>query len=270
LSEFEEKDTSDPSLGTVTTTTSGHIFNIHIARPEKRNAFTPSMFAAMEAAYAELDANDDLWVGLVTFEGAHTTAGLDLPMFFGSMQSGNSARDPDRLDVFALNRRVSKPIVMAVQGITFTIGLEMMLAADIVVAADDCRFCQMEPKRGLGVFAGGNFRQIERAGWGNAMYHLLRADGFGAERALALGYVQEVHAPGEHLTAARRIADEIAANAPIAVQYIKKASVAYLLHGEQAAIDMIPEMRQATSSSEDAKEGMASFMEKRPPVFRGR
>ena len=78
---------------------------------------------------------------------------------------------------------------MAVQGITFTIGLEMMLAADISIAADDCRFCQMEPKRGLGVVGGGNFRQVERAGWGNAMYHLLRADEFGAERALQLGYV---------------------------------------------------------------------------------
>ncbi len=261
---------SDPTLGTVTARTDGHVYHVHVARPKKRNAFTPQMFADMEAAYAELDGNDALWVGLVTFEGAHTTAGLDLPLFFGNMQSGDRDADQDRVDVFALKRRCRKPIVMAVQGITYTIGIEMMLAADIVIAADDCRFCQMEPRRGLGVFAGGNIRQIQRAGWGNAMYHLLRADEFGAKRALELGYVQEVHPPAEHRARAHAIALEIAANAPIAIQYIKRASLEYLLHGEQAAIDMIPEMRLATSTSEDAKEGLASFMEKRDPVFKGR
>ena len=262
---------SDPSLGTVRTETQGHVFKIHVGRVEKRNAFTPQMFAAMEAAYTELDRNDDLWVGVVLFDGDHTTAGLDLPLFFGNMQSDARADDGnDRLDVFALKARCRKPIVMAVQGITYTIGLEMMLAADIVIAASDCRFCQLEPKRGLGVFAGGNFRQIERAGWGNAMYHLLRADEFGAERALQLGYVQEVLAPDAHKARAMAVAEEIAANAPIAIQYIKRASLAYVLEGEQAAIDMIPEMRVATSSSEDAKEGMASFLERRDPVFQGR
>jgi enoyl-CoA hydratase len=265
---------SDSALGTVTADVDGHVYHIHVARPEKRNAFTPQMFTAMEMAYTELDRNPTLWVGLVTFEGGHTTAGLDLPLFFGSMQSDRREPDADDdangIDVFALKRRCSKPIVMAVQGITYTIGLEMMLAADIVVAADDCRFCQLEPKRGLGVFAGGNIRQIQRAGWGNAMYHLLRADEFGAARALDLGFVQEVRPPGEHIGRAREIADEIAANAPIAIQYIKKASVEYVLHGEQAAIDMIPAMRRATAGSEDAKEGMASFVERREAVFKGR
>ena len=265
---------SDPALGTVSVETDGHVRHIHVARPEKRNAFTPQMFTVMEDAYAELDGNPELWVGLVTFEGGHTTAGLDLPMFFGDMQSegrdAETSDDSSGIDVFALKRRCSKPIVMAVQGITYTIGLEMMLAADIVIAADDCRFCQMEPKRGLGVFAGGNIRQIQRAGWGNAMYHLLRADEFGAARALELGYVQEVHGAGQHVERARTIAHEIARNAPIAVQWIKKASVEYVLNGEEAAIDMIPEMRLATAGSEDAREGMASFVERRDPVFNGR
>ena len=79
----------------------------------------------------------------------------------------------DRPDAFALRRICSKPIVMAVQGITYTVGIEMMLAADIVVASEDCRFCQLEPKRGLAVFGGAHVRYIQRAGWGNAMYHLM-------------------------------------------------------------------------------------------------
>ena len=126
---------AEQNLGTVTTAFHDHILHIHVSRPEKRNAFTPLMFSEMEAAYAELDGRDELWVGVVTFEGGHTTAGLDLPLFFGNMQSGERTDDPDRIDVFALKRCCKKPIVMAVQGITYTIGLEMMLAADIVVAA---------------------------------------------------------------------------------------------------------------------------------------
>ncbi len=263
---------TDEDLGTITTEQNGHILEITVDRQAKRNAFTPKMFTEMQAAYTRLDEEDDLWVGLVKFAGEHTTAGLDLPKFFGDMQrSEDSNKKADELvDIFALKRRCTKPIVMAVQGITFTIGLEMMLAADISIAADDCRFCQMEPKRGLGVFAGGNFRQVERAGWGNAMYHLLRADEFGAERALQLGYVQEVHPAGKHIERARVIAQEIAANAPLAIQYIKQANLAYIKDGEEAAIALIPEMRRVTSSSEDAKEGMASFMERRPAEFKGK
>jgi enoyl-CoA hydratase/carnithine racemase len=264
---------TEEDLGAITTQQRGHILEILVDRQNKRNAFTPLMFEQMRAAYTKLDESEDLWAGLVLFAGDHTTAGLDLPKFFGGMQRDDAAGDAESdnaVDVFALKRRCSKPIVIAVQGITYTIGLEMMLAADIVIAADSCRFCQLEPKRGLGVFAGGNIRQIQRAGWGNAMYHLLRADEFDAARALQLGFVQEVHPPGQHIERARAIAEEIAANAPIAVQYIKRASMEYLLHGEEAAIAMIPEMRRATSSSEDAKEGMASFMERRPAVFKGR
>jgi enoyl-CoA hydratase/carnithine racemase len=262
---------TEEDLGTVTTEVNGHILEITIDRQKKRNAFTPEMFSQMQAAYTRLDETQELWVGLVKFAGDHTTAGLDLPKFIGDMQaSEDREKTTDVVDVFALNRRCSKPIVIAVQGITYTVGLEMMLAADIAIAADDCRFCQLEPKRGLAVFAGGNFRQVERAGWGNAMYHLLRADEFGAERALQLGYVQEVHPAGEHINRARVIAEEIAANAPIAIQYIKRANLEYIQNGEAAAIALIPEMRRVTSSSEDAKEGLASFMERRPAIFNGK
>ena len=263
---------ADEDLSQITTEENGHILEITVDRQNKRNAFTPEMFAEMQAAYTRLDEEDALWVGLVKFAGDHTTAGLDLPKFFGNMQRDDGPQEEadDVVDIFALKRRCSKPIVIAVQGITYTIGLEMMLAADIVIAADDCRFCQMEPKRGLGVFAGGNFRQVERAGWGNAMYHLLLANEFNADRALQLGYVQEVHPAGEHIDRARSIAEEIAGNAPLAIQYIKRANLEYIMNGEQAAIDLIPEMRQVTSSSEDAREGMASFMERRPAVFKGK
>ena len=186
------------------------------------------------------------------------------------MQSGQRDDTPDdRVDAFGLRRRCRKPLVMAVQGVTFTIGIEMMLAADIVIAAEDCRFCQMEPRRGLAVFGGAHVRYVQRAGWGNAMYHLLRADEFDAARALQIGFVQEVVPAGEQVQRAREIATEICANAPLAVQEIKRGANVYLEAGEQAAIDEIPTMRQRTANSRDFAEGMASFIEKRQPDFTG-
>ena len=91
----------------------------------------------------------------------------------------------------------TKPLVCAVQGICFTLGIELMLAADIVVAADDCRFAQIEVKRGIMPAGGATIRMVERAGWGNAQRYLLTGDEFGAAEALRLGFVQEVVPAGQ-------------------------------------------------------------------------
>ena len=204
--------------GQINTTLSDHIFTIEVDRKQKMNSFTPAMFDDLSSAFAELEANDDAWVGVLIFKGKHTTAGLDLPKFAGSMRDGSRDRDAaadERIDAFSISRRCSKPVVMAVQGVCFTIGIEMMLGLDIVVAADDTRFAQLEPKRGLAVFGGAHVRYVQRAGWGNAMYHLLRADEFDAARARELGMVQEVVPVGQQIDRAHELAQEIAACAPL-------------------------------------------------------
>ncbi len=259
--------------GRVTTSEEDHVLTIEVDREDKMNSFTPQMFDELSDAMTELEESDSAWVGVLTFKGKHTTAGLDLPKFAGSMRDGsrdeNAALDR-RVDAFSIRRRCSKPVIMAVQGVCYTIGIEMMLGLDIVVAAEDTRFCQLEPKRGLAVFGGAHVRYIQRAGWGNAMYHLLRADQFDAERALQLGMVQEVVPVGEQRNRARALALEICACAPLAVQEIKRAASIYLDSGERAAFDEIPAMRQKTANSEDFAEGIASFQEKRDAVFKGR
>lgn len=258
------------SDGVVRVERDGRILHIEVDRAEKMNGFTPEMFDALSDALTELDEDPALWAGVLTFAGPHTTAGLDLPRFAASMKSdAPDAAEDGRVDAFGLRRRCRKPLVMAVQGVTFTIGIEMMLAADIVVAAEDCRFCQMEPKRGLAVFGGAHVRYVERAGWGNAMYHLLRADEFDAPRAYALGFVQEVVPAGSQVPRARELAAEICRNAPLAVQEIKRGAAVYLEAGQNQAIGEIPAMRQRTAGSQDFEEGIASFREKREPRFTG-
>ena len=256
--------------GTVTTERDGHVLLMTVDRQKKMNSFTPEMFDQLSDALGALDRDPDLWVGVLQFAGKHTSAGLDLPRFFGPGAADRGAPDPDRIDAFSMHRRCSKPVVVAVQGLVLTIAIEMMLGCDVVIAADDCRFRQLEPKRGLAVFGGAHVRYVERAGWGNAMYHLLRADEFDAQRALQLGLVQEVVPAGEQRDRARQIAAEICECAPIAVQEIKRAALVYLEHGERAAFDEVPRMRERTVGTEDAREGMMSFVERRDAVFKGR
>jgi len=247
----------------------GRVFKIIIDNASKKNSFSPQMMAQMSDALTTLHNNDEYWVGVVCAEGSDFTAGLDMPKFFGPKAEKWGLKDGN-IDVFGLANRCRKPIVTAVQGIVFTIGIEMMLAGDIVVAADDCRFCQMESKRGIAPLGGAHFRFLTRAGWGDAMYHLFLCDEFNAERAHKIGLVQEVVAPGKQIERAMEIAQLIARNAPIGIQVTKEAALKYIESGERAAIDFLPRIKDRVLNSEDAKEGIQSFVERRAAVFRGR
>lgn len=246
-----------------------HILKIVIDNPAKKNAFIPAMMEALSEALTELDRNPDLWVGVLCATGDHFTAGLDMPRFFGPAAEKRE-RPEGNIDPFGLQNVCSKPIVTAVQGITFTVGIEMMLAGDIAVAADSCRFCQMEAKRGIAPLGGAHFRYITRSGWGNAMYHLLLCDEFDASEAYRCGLVQEVVPHGTQVDRAMEIAATIARNAPLGIQVTKKAGRAYIAQGERAAVDILPEVRETVFGTEDQAEGIQSFMERREAVFKGR
>jgi enoyl-CoA hydratase/carnithine racemase len=245
-----------------------HILLLIVDRVEKRNAFTPKISAELAAAYTRLDDDPDLFVGVLTFAGDHTTAGLDMPLFFGGDRPAEG-EGRDTIDPFGLRRQLRKPLVSAVQGITFTIGIEIPLAGDIVVAASDARFCQLEPKRGLAPLGGATIRYVERAGWGNAMYHLLRADEFDAAEAYRIGLVQEVVEPGRQRERALELARQIVQCAPAAlIHTIANARLA--LDSPHAAAAAIPAMAAEVQATEDFKEGIASFVERREAKFVGR
>jgi len=244
------------------------ILVITIDRVEKKNAFTPKIVRELAEALTRLDDDPGLVVGVVCFAGDHSTAGLDMPLFFGA--EGGFDLPDGAVDPFGLGRRLTKPRITAMQGITYTAGVELALAGDIVVAAADVRLAQLEPKRGLAPLGGATFRFVERAGWGNAMYHLLRADEFDAEEALRCGFVQEVVEPGTQRERAVELATELLAGSPLAHRLIIENARLALDQGEAAAARAVPDLTRAALASEDLQEGIASFLERRPADFTGR
>ncbi|TFU06290.1 crotonase/enoyl-CoA hydratase family protein [Polymorphobacter arshaanensis] len=260
---------SDMSDGRVYAERHDHILKIIIDNVAKKNAFSPEMMAQLSDALTLLENDDDLWVGVVCASGSAFTAGLDMPKFFGPTATVKPHPEGN-IDPFGLANQCTKPIVTAVQGICFTIGIELMLSGDIVVAATDARFCQMEAKRGIAPLGGAHFRYMTRAGWGNAMYHLLLCDEFSAVEAYRIGMVQELVAPGEQIDRAMELARIIAANAPLGIRVTKTAGRKFIEAGEQAAIDAIPGIKDQVMNSADAAEGIKSFVERRSAVFQGR
>ncbi|OOG45354.1 crotonase/enoyl-CoA hydratase family protein [Polaromonas sp. A23] len=260
--------------GSIDCTVQGSLLLIAINRPAKRNGFTPKMFRELGQAYTRLDDDPALRVGVLHAVGEHFTAGLDLPTIAPLMQRGEKAVPLGLVDPLDLGmegyRRRTKPMVVAVQGITYTLGIELMLAADIVVAADDCRFSQLEVKRGIMATGGATLRMAERAGLGNALLHLLTGDEFGAAEALRLNFVQKVLPRGQVLDEAVRIAETIAAQAPLAVVATRRNALKAVEHGPVLAMQDFIAVQKGLSLSEDAAEGVRSFVEKRAARFQGR
>lgn len=260
-----------PEQGRILCATKGHVLNIGIDRPRKLNGFTPEMLRELAEAYTRLETEDDLRVGILHTTGANFTAGLQLDRVGPIMARGEPVFPPHCIDPAGLREPIrSKPLIAAVRGICFTVGIELMLAADMVVAGEDSRFAQLEVKRGIMPTGGATLRFVERCGWGNAQRLLLTGREFDAAEAYRLGLVQEVVAPEAVLARAEELAQEIAANAPLAVRASLASSRRYAEFGPIAAAAALDTVQRGLSATEDAAEGVKSFLERRPAAFKGR
>jgi enoyl-CoA hydratase/carnithine racemase len=263
--------TDAPADGRITRERLGRVFAIGIDRPTKLNGFSPKMLVELSEAYTAFERDDDAWVGLLFAHGNNFTAGLELDKVAPVMKERGTVFPVGAVDPLSLRPPIRrKPLVVAVQGICFTLGIELMLAADIVVAAEGTRFAQIEVKRGIMPAGGATFRLVERAGWGNAQRYLLSADEFGSPEALRLGFVQEVVPAGTQYERALAIARRIAEQAPMAVRGSLASSRIAIDRGPHAAIRELNAQQAQLMATEDAAEGVRSFVERRNGRFVGR
>lgn len=257
--------------GRVTRERHGHVLLIGLDRTAKRNAFDPAMLSALAEAYGELDRDEDLRCGVLFAHGNDFTSGLDLTQFADALGQTGQALPAGSLDPLGLTGdRLSKPLVCAVQGLCWTVGIELLLATDIRVAAVNTRFAQIEIKRGIYPVGGATIRFVREVGWGNAMRYLLTGDEFNAIEAARIGLIQEVVEPGQQLIRAEEIAQTIAQQAPLGVRATLTSARLAITHGEAAAVQRLAPDLQPLMYSEDVKEGIQSFIERRPANFQGK
>jgi enoyl-CoA hydratase len=250
----------------------GHVLLIGFNRAEKRNAADYQLLTELSRAYAELENDPELRVGLVFAHGDHFTGGLDLADVAprigadGLDITGDGGINPWQVS----GQQLSKPVVIAVQGTCLTLGIELILASDIAVAAESTTFGQIEVARGILPFGGATIRFPRAVGWGNAMRWILTGDSFDAAEALRIGLVQEVVPDGEQYSRGLELANRIAAQAPLAVQAALANARLAVRDGDAAAeVALQPELVRL-ASSEDARIGMEAFMTRKPAQFIGR
>jgi enoyl-CoA hydratase len=261
----------DRTLDTVTLERDGHVLVMGLNRPEKRNAFNVAMLADLASAYALLEGDDDLRAGVLIAHGEDFTAGLDLVDVAPYITEGRDPMPEDGRDPWRLDGEWTKLVVAAVHGRCLTLGIELLLAADIRIAAADTRLAQIEVLRGIYPFGGATIRLPRQTGWGNGMRWLLTGDEFDAAEAHRIGLVQEV-APDAAAAAAkaREIAHTIADRAaPLGVRATLASAQLARPEGDAAAIAALrPEVTRLFGTA-DAAEGVQSFIEGRPASFRG-
>ena len=250
----------------VLTETRDEILVITINRPEVRNAINGAVAQGMAAAVDELDGNDMLRVGVLTGAGGTFCAGMDLKAFL----TGDTPVIEGRGLAGLTQAPPRKPLVAAVEGWALAGGFELLLACDIVVAAETARFGVPEVKRGLIAGAGAALLLARRIPQALALELLLTGEPISAQRAADIGLVNRLAAEGTALDAALELAATIAANGPLAVAVTKQIARSAADWSADEAWDRQDELMQPVFTSEDAIEGATAFAEKRRPVWKGR
>lgn len=250
----------------------GHVLLIGLNRPDKRNAADYQLLQELALAYGELERDPELRAGFVFANGDHFTGGLDLadvaPRIgpLGLEIAPEGGINPWQVS----GRQLSKPVVIAVQGTCLTLGIELILASDIAVAAESTRFGQIEVARGILPFGGATIRFPRAVGWGNAMRWILTGDLFDSAEAHRIGLVQEVVPDGSQYDRGLELAKRIAAQAPLAVQAALANARLAVRDGDSAAeAELQPELVRL-ASSDDARIGMEAFITRTPATFVGR
>jgi len=235
-------------------------------RPEAKNAATLAMSQAMVEALDELDSRDDIRIGIVTGAGGTFCAGMDLKGFLRGERPSVQGRG------FAgiTEKPPRKPVIAAVEGYALAGGFEIVLACDLIVAANNSNFGLPEVKRSLVAAAGGLLRLPQRLPYHIAMEYILTGGMLPASEAHRLGLVNHLTEPGKALEKALELAAAIAANGPLATAASKQIVVESSEWSRDEMFQKQMEIGGPVFTSEDAREGATAFAEKRAPVWKGK
>lgn len=257
----------------VTYEVSGQVALITLNRPDARNAVNGEVAAGIEAAIDKMEADDSVWVGVLRAN----TSGQERPVFCAgadlkAINSGKAGELNTKRGGFAgfVYRERKKPVIVAVDGLATAGGCEIVLAADMVVASTRAAFGLAEVKRNLIAGAGGLFRLPRAIGRNAAMEAILTGDPIPAQRAYDLGLVNRLCEPGKAEEVALALAAQVCASAPIAVWESRKIVLASETADDATLIAMTNEGFARVLQSEDTKEGLTAFIEKRPPRWQGK
>jgi enoyl-CoA hydratase len=239
---------------------------ITLNRPDARNAVNLTMAEAMAAAMDELDATDELSVGVIAGEGKGFSSGMDLKAF----ATGERPWAGDRGFAGIVQKPAEKPLIAAIEGFAVAGGLEIALACDLIVASKGAKLGVPEVKRGL-VAAGGALRQLpRRLPAALAMELALTGETITAERGAELGLVNRLAEPGASLDTALELAGQVAENAPLALRASKTVLQNQWSWDDETFWAKQGEIVAPAFTSEDAIEGATAFSEKRAPDWKGR